>query len=100
MKISPVASPDGKDVGLQTVWRLPRIVDGTGSLLDFRFRVKRYLAVGGPKHGYIEAQCRNDGLLVNIKKIFFRNEAKTPGVAAQTVLKGGLAVPCSPIRSG
>jgi hypothetical protein len=98
IKISPVASRDNKDVGLQTVWRLPRIIDGTGSLLDFRFTIKRYLSVGGARHGYIEAQCPNDSLLVNLKKILFRNEAKTPGVAAQTVMKGGLAIPCTPSR--
>lgn len=98
MKISPVASTDGDDVGLQTLWRLPRIIDGTGSLLDFRFRIERYLPVDGAKHGYVAARCRNDGLLVNVKKLLFRNEAKTPSVAAQTVLKGGIAMPCSPIR--
>jgi hypothetical protein len=98
MKISPGASPTGKEVGLRTVWRLPRIVDGTGSLLDFRFRIERYLSIVGARHGYFAARCRKDGLLVNVKELLFRNEAKTPSVASQTVLKGGLTMPCSPIR--
>jgi len=98
MKISSVGSPAGKDVGLQTVWRLPRIIDGTGSLLDFKFRIERRFSASGPRHSYLAARCRDGGLSVNFKKLLFRNEAKTPGVAAQTVMKGGLAVPCSPIR--
>jgi hypothetical protein len=30
-----------------------------------------------------------------VSKLLFRNEARVPGVAAQTVLKGGIAVPCT-----
>ncbi len=85
-----------KDEGLETVWRLPRIVDGTGSLLDFRFRIKRRFSVGGARHSYAAARCRNGRLTMNVTKLLFRNQAKTPGVARQTVLKGGIAIPCSP----
>jgi hypothetical protein len=28
--------------------------------------------------------------------VLFKNEAQIPGVASQTVLKGGIAVPCKP----
>lgn len=97
MKIS--AAGTGKDVGLRTVWRLPRITDGAGSLLDFRFRIERRFSADGARHGYAAAKCGDRGLLVNAKKLLFRNEAKTPGVVSQTVMKGGIDIPCSPIRS-
>lgn len=96
LKISAVGR--GKDEGLRTIWRLPPIIDGTGSLLDFRFRIERRFSVSGARHSYVAAKCRHRGLLINVKKLLFRNEAETPGVAAQTVLKGGIAIPCSPIR--
>jgi hypothetical protein len=86
----------GKDKGLRTTWRLPRIVDGAGSLLDFRFTIKRRFAAGGTgRHGYVTAKCGNRGVLAEVTKLLFRNEAKTPGVASQTVLKGVIAIPCS-----
>jgi hypothetical protein len=31
-----------------------------------------------------------------VPKVLFKNEAQTPGVAATTVLKGSIAVPCTP----
>jgi hypothetical protein len=96
MKISRFGK--GKDQGLRTAWRQPPIIDGTGSLLDFRFRVKRYPSVAGTRHGYLAAKCGNRGLRADVEKLLFRNEAKTPGVASTTVLKGGIAIPCSPIR--
>lgn len=96
MKISRFGK--GKDQGLRTAWRLPPIIDGTGSLLDFGFRVKRHLSVAGARHGYVAAKCGNRGLPANVKKLLFRNEAKTPGVASITVLKGVLVVPCTPSR--
>lgn len=96
MKISRFGK--GKDQGLRTAWRLPPIIDGTGSLLDFRFRLKRYLSIAGARHGYIAARCGNRGITANASKLLFRNEAKTPGVAPMTVLKGVLVVPCTPSR--
>jgi hypothetical protein len=97
MKISRFA--DGKDQGLRTVWHLPPIADGTGSLLDFRFRLRRYLPIAGARHGYLAAKCANGVLRADVEKLLFRNEAKTPGVAPTTVVKGGIAIPCSPMRS-
>lgn len=93
MKISRFG--EGKDQGLRTIWRLPPIADGTGSLLDFRFGIRRYLPIAGARHGYLAAKCANGVLRANVKKLLFRNEAKTPGVAPMTVLKGGIAIPCS-----
>jgi hypothetical protein len=95
LKISPV---NGKVDGLRTVWRLPPIIGGTGSLLDFRFRIERRFSARGAGHSYVAARCADDGLRVNVKKLLFRNEAKIPGVPAQTTLKGAAATPCSPVR--
>ena len=86
----------GKDDGLRMVWRLPRIIDGTGSLLDFRLRIERHFWAGREEHSYVAARCEDERFLVNLKKLLFRNEAKMPGVASQTVMKGGIDVPCIP----
>lgn len=94
VKISKVSEDDG----LRTIWRLPRIIDGTGSLLDFRFRIERDFWAGREEHSYVAARCEDDRFFVNFKKLLFRNEAKIPGVASMTVLKGGIAIPCIPSR--
>jgi hypothetical protein len=70
------------------------IAGGSGSALDFKFRIGKTYSHGGTKHGYFEAKCPDGVFKANLTKILFRNEAKVPGVAAQTVLKGSLAVPC------
>jgi hypothetical protein len=84
--------------GLQTTWKIPRILEGDGSLLDFKFRVERRFISKGGEHSYLSARCPSGDLQASVPKILFRNEARTPGVAATTVLKGLILVPCSPIR--
>jgi hypothetical protein len=87
-----------KYAGLHTTWKLPPILEGDGSLLDFRFKVERRFMAMGAAHSYLAAKCPSGDLLANVPKMLFRNEARTPGVAATTVLKGLVSVPCSPIR--
>ncbi len=88
-KISPEQN------GLISVWRLPSILEGDGSLVDFRLKVNRRFESGGTDRSYLAAKCIGDAFRINIPKILFRNEAKTPGVGAQTQLKGRLVAPCS-----
>jgi hypothetical protein len=84
--------------GLHAIWRIPRILEGDGSLLDFRLKIERRFMSKGTEHSYLAAKCPDKGLLVNIPSIAFRNDARAPGVASLTVLKGGFLVPCSPGR--
>jgi hypothetical protein len=81
--------------GLHTIWKLPPILEGDGSLLDFKFRVERRFMSKGSEHSYLTAKCPSGGLQASAPKILFRNEAHAPGVAATTVLKGLISVPCS-----
>jgi hypothetical protein len=46
--------------------------------------------------GYLEARCPDGVFKVSSPKTVFKNEAGTPGVASVTVLKGSLALPCTP----
>jgi len=87
-----------RDKGLEATWRLPRILDGDGSLLGFRLEIRRGFAASGRRHSYLSARCPNGLFRVNVPKLTFVNEAHAPGVPSQTVLKGGLAVPCAPKR--
>lgn len=77
-----------KGGGIATVSKVPVVAGGSGSVLDFRFNVGRARLN--------TAKCPDGKFRVNAKKIVFRNEAREPGAAAQTVLKGNLQVPCKP----
>ena len=93
-----VAQIRHREAGLKATWRLPRILDGDGSLLGFGLKVKRGFAASGRRHSYLSARCPNGLLRASIPKLTFLNEAHTPGVPSQTFLKGGLAVPCAAKR--
>ncbi len=80
--------------GLEATWRLPRIREGDGSLLDFRLSVGRSFAAAGQRHSYVSMACPGVGLQVDLAKAVFVNEAHAPGVPAQTTWKGSLSVPC------
>lgn len=84
--------------GTKGVVRIPQIAAGEGSLLDFRLRVKRPFGYGGKRRSFATARCPDGGLEAAFSRILFRNEAKAPGVAAQTVFKGRIAAPCTPRR--
>jgi hypothetical protein len=87
-----------KGSGLSSVAKIPVIAGGSGSALDFSFQLGKTYNYKGKKVGYFEARCPDGVFKVSTPKAVFKNEARVPGVAAQTILKGGLAVPCTPKR--
>lgn len=81
--------------GYRTVAKVPVVAGGSGSALDFQFTIaKKLFNFKGRKHSYLEARCADGRFQAQVLKALFRNEAEVPGVAGQTVLKGGLVVPC------
>jgi hypothetical protein len=82
--------------GVKSVSKIPVIAGGSGSTLSFNFKAGKTYKYQGKKIGYFEARCPDGVFKVTVPKALFKNEAHEPGVAAQTVLKGGLAVPCTP----
>ncbi len=80
--------------GVHAIAKIPVIAGGSGSALDFRFTLGKTYRYKQRKVGYFEARCPDGVFKVRSKRALFKNEAGTPGVAAQTVLKGGLGVPC------
>jgi hypothetical protein len=87
-----------KGSGVHTISKVPAIAGGSGSLVDFKFRVGRTYFYKGRKVGYFEAKCPDGVFKANVKKLLFRNETQTPGEGASAQLKGVLAVPCTPGR--
>jgi hypothetical protein len=85
-----------KGSGISSVSKIPVAAGGSGSAIDFKFKLGKTYSYKGKKVGYFEAKCPDGVFKANVKKILFKNEAKVPGVQPQTVLKGGLAVPCTP----
>jgi hypothetical protein len=84
-----------KGTGVHAIAKIPVIAGGSGSALNFRFTLGKTYRYKHKKVGYFEARCPDGVFKVRSKKALFKNEAGTPGVAAQTVLKGDLGVPCS-----
>jgi hypothetical protein len=83
--------------GYHMVARVPVIVGGSGSALDFKFTIKKkFFRFKRRKHSLLSAKCPDGRFKAKILKALFRNEAHVPGVAPQTVLKSGLVVPCTP----
>jgi hypothetical protein len=85
-----------KGTGIHSISKIPVIVGGSGSALEFKFKLGKTYTYKGKKVGYFEARCPDGVFKVNAPKVLFKNETGEPGVGAQTVLKGGLAVPCTP----
>src|SRR5680860_113706 len=85
-----------KGSGISSVSKIPVAAGGSGSAIDFKFKLGKTYRYKGKKVGYFEARCPDGVFKANVKKVLFKNEARIPGVAAQTTLKGGLAVPCTP----
>jgi hypothetical protein len=85
-----------KGTGIHSVAKIPIVAGGSGSGLDFNFTLGKTYSYKGKKVGYFEARCPDGVFKVNVPKVLFKNESRQPGVAAQTVLKGGIAVPCTP----
>ncbi len=85
-----------KGSGIHSVAKVPVIAGGSGSALDFSFKLGKTYTYKGKKVGYFEAKCPDGVFKVNAPSVIFKNEAHTPGVATTTTLNGGLAVPCTP----
>ena len=81
---------------LHAVARIPVIAGGSGSLLGFDFELGKTYGYKGRKVAILEARCPDEIFKVSVSKLLFRNEAHSPGQLTTTVLKGGLAVPCTP----
>src|SRR6476646_6381556 len=69
-----------KGAGLHTVAKIPVIVGGSGSVLDFKFKLGRTYSYKGQKVGYLEARCPDGSFKVSVPKAVFKNEAHIPGV--------------------
>ena len=85
-----------KGSGVSGIAKIPVIAGGSGSALDFSFKLGKTYTYKGKKIGYFEAKCPDGVFKVSTPNVLFKNEAHTPGVGATTVLKGALAVPCTP----
>jgi len=85
-----------KGAGITSTSKVPVIAGGSGSVLDFKFNIGRSFKYKGKKTALNMAKCPDGKFKVSTPKILFKNEAEEPNVAARTVLKGGLSVPCRP----
>lgn len=83
-----------RGTGVHAIAKIPVIAGGSGSALDFRFTLGKTYRYKRRKVGYFEARCPDGVFRVRSDKVLFKNEARTPGVPAQTVLKGGLGLAC------
>lgn len=82
--------------GWKAVVQIPKIRGGSGSITAFRLNLRRSFFHRGQRKSFLSARCPDGKFVVMTPKLLFKNEARIPGVAAQTVLKGSLAVPCKP----
>jgi hypothetical protein len=82
--------------GIHSTFKVPVAAGGSGSALDFNFKLGKTYSYKGKKVGYFEAKCPDGVFKVKAKNILFKNEAKVPNVAPSTVLNGGIAIPCTP----
>ena len=83
--------------GLHTVWRIPQLLGGDGSLLDFKLKVERRFVSKGAEHSYLSAKCPDEVFRVNVPNVFFRNDARVPGLENAMSFEGRFAAACSPI---
>ena len=83
-----------RGTGVHAVVKIPVIAGGSGSALNFSIRFPRTFRPKGRKVTYFEARCPDGVFKVRSRRALFKNEARIPGVSPQTVLKGGLGIPC------
>src|SRR5680860_973120 len=87
-----------RGTGIHAIAKIPVIAGGSGSVVDFRLTLGRNFRFRGHKTSYAMARCPDGVFKARTPRTVFKNEARVPGVSAQTVLRGGLAVPCTPGR--
>jgi hypothetical protein len=85
-----------KGGGLHSIAKIPVVAGGSGSVLDFKFKLGRTYSYKGKKVGYLEARCPDGVFKIKTPKTVFKNEAHVAGVPSSTILKGSLAIPCTP----
>lgn len=86
-----------KQLGWIARVKVPAIGRGLGSLTDLSLKLgRRFVDRGGKRKSFLSAKCPDGAFRITMPKALFKNEARIPGVAAQTVLKGSLAIPCKP----
>jgi hypothetical protein len=85
-----------KGTGVHTISKVPEIAGGSGSTIDFNFKLGKTYSYKGKKVGYFEAKCPDGVFKVNVPKLLFKNEAQIPSIPASTLVKGAVAVPCTP----
>lgn len=83
------------ELGLTATVRVPRIAEGYGSLTKASLKLRRFFRLRGKKRSFLSARCPDGVFKLKTPKLLFRNETQAAGTAAQTILKGGLAVPCT-----
>lgn len=81
--------------GYFVIAKIPQIVGGNGSALNFNFTIDRKLfKFRRGRHPYLSARCTDGRFFSQVLQANFFNEKNTPGVAPKTTLKGNLVVPC------
>lgn len=85
-----------RGTGVHAVAKIPVVAGGSGSVLDFRFKLGRTYTYKGRRMAYSMAKCPDGVFKTRTPKTLFKNEARVPGVPAKTVLRGALGVPCTP----
>jgi len=84
-----------KGTGIHSVAKIPVVAGGSGSAIDFKFKLGKTYSYKGKKVGYFEAKCPDGVFKADVKKLLFKNEAHTPGEGPSTQEAGKLAVPCT-----
>lgn len=87
-----------KAPGWTVTVRTPGVAGGSGSLSYIALKVGRKFNYRGERRSLLSARCPDGRFKISTPKLVFRNEAEAPNVAARTVLKGVLSVPCKPKR--
>ena len=85
-----------KGNGITSVAKVPVIAGGSGSAIDFKFKLGKTYFYKGRKVGYGEGKCPDGVFKVRVPKFFFKNETREPGVPATSNVSGQVAVPCTP----
>ena len=73
-----------KGSGIHSISKIPEIAGGSGSAIDFKFKIDKNFTYKGKKVGYFEAKCPDGVFKANAPKVVFKNEAHTEGVASTT----------------
>lgn len=90
MKIGPIAR--GR-YGSEAVLKVPPILEGSGSVLDFNLRINRRFTLQGKQHSYLAARCLDGRLQAGIRAVFAKQVA--PAEHAGAVVEGTLVRPCT-----